>query len=432
MNSSRQQLQLLQNELDELRSDNGYKAMAASKPKAQAPAFTGSKRIEQFIGLKLMHVAGIVVLVTGISIGVKYAIDKQMIAEGMRILLAYAAGIMLFVFSVQLKRKYRLFSAILFSGSMASVYFTTYAAAVYYHFIPTVVAFVFMCALTVYTAVMSVQYDRKEIAIIGMVGAYGIPFLVSANAERVVYFFTYILLINAGVLLLSFKKQWKLMTQTAMILTWILFIGWGITRNDHSQQPAGIAFMILYFLIFLASAVGFRPRSNSTLPTSDTSLLLLNNIALYVAALAVFGIEGYFSILSPVTGCLFLLTALLAFTSWKLFPQSIILQRTLTWQSIIYLLMFIAFEWDGLTVTFLWITISVLLFAWGVWLSRSWARLASALLMAVTLLKLLLFDSERFSTLQKIGSYIVIGILLLLFSFYYQKPGLPDKQESGK
>jgi uncharacterized membrane protein len=92
--------------------------------------------------------------------------------------------------------------------------------------------------------------------------------------------------------------------------------------------------------------------------------------------------------------------------------------------------MFVAFEWDGLTVTLMWVGIAVVLFAAGIWLSLSWARLASALLMAVTLLKLLLFDSERFSTIQKIGSYIIIGILLLVFSFYYQKSKLSDNGES--
>ena len=88
--------------------------------------------LENFIGLRLIHLVGIVILVIGLSIGVKYAIDKDLISEGMRIVLAYAAGVVLYGLSVWLKRNYRSFSAILFSGAMASVYFTTYAAFVYY------------------------------------------------------------------------------------------------------------------------------------------------------------------------------------------------------------------------------------------------------------------------------------------------------------
>lgn len=52
--------------------------------------------MENFIGLRLIHVIGIVVLVIGLSIGVKYAIDRNLISEVMRIALANAAGLVLY------------------------------------------------------------------------------------------------------------------------------------------------------------------------------------------------------------------------------------------------------------------------------------------------------------------------------------------------
>jgi uncharacterized membrane protein len=42
-------------------------------------------------------------------------------------------------------------------------------------------------------------------------------------------------------------------------------------------------------------------------------------------------------------------------------------------------------------------------------------------LMGVTLLKLLVLDSLTFSTIQKVVAYLVLGVLLLLVSFFYQK-----------
>src|SRR5688572_14544558 len=79
--------------------------------------------LENFIGLRLIHFIGIVVLVIGLSIGVKYAIDRDLISEGLRIALAYAAGFILYGFSLRLRKVYNVFSAILFSGAMASLYF---------------------------------------------------------------------------------------------------------------------------------------------------------------------------------------------------------------------------------------------------------------------------------------------------------------------
>ena len=98
VNSSLHQLRILQAELDDLlrvtaREKNENPVVLQNKNVQTHPSSSIPEplSIENFIGLKLMHLAGIVVLVTGISIGVKYAIDKELISEGIRILLAYGA-----------------------------------------------------------------------------------------------------------------------------------------------------------------------------------------------------------------------------------------------------------------------------------------------------------------------------------------------------
>jgi uncharacterized membrane protein len=437
INSSMHALRALQNELALLRRHINPATGEKHIPQNQgtvSPASSYANNplgLENFIGLKVMHLIGIVVLVTGISIGVKYAIDRQLISESMRILLAYAAGVLLFGLSIRLKKKYQLFSAILFSGSMASVYFTTYAAFVYYQFFPMIIAFVIMVALTVYTAIKAIAYDRKEIAIIGMIGAYAIPFLISSNSERVDLFFSYILLINIGVVFLSYRKGWKLMDYLALLITWMLFIGWGLFTYKSSQQGIAIVFMLLFFLLFLINALIFRMRSHSQLSPGEIQHVLINNSALYIAAIIVFSSNPMNAALATTTGCIFLLITALALLSWKILPAEIVLQRLLTWQSLVLLLLFILFQWDGLIVTLLWVVVSIILFVGGIMAQKSWARLASVLLIGITLIKLLVFDSERFSTIQKIGCYIVIGVLLLLFSFYYQKLGITNKKENS-
>src|SRR6476469_5731851 len=144
----------------------------------KTPRQSRGKTTENFIGLKLIHFIGIIVLVIGLSIGVKYAIDKNLISPAMRVALAYSAGIVLFIVSMQLKSKYKGFSAMLFSGGMASLYFTTYGAYVYYQLFPFAITFAIMILLTVYTVYQAIKYDRQEIALLGLVGAYGIPFLI--------------------------------------------------------------------------------------------------------------------------------------------------------------------------------------------------------------------------------------------------------------
>jgi len=378
-------------------------------------------RFENFIGLRVIHFVGIVLLVIGLSIGVKYVIDRQLISESMRISLAYAAGIILYVLSWRLKKNYQLFSAILFSGAMASLYFTTYAAFVYYGFFSFAVTFLIMVVLTVYTAFESIRYDRQEIAVLGMVGAYGIPFLISANNGRVDLFFSYIIFINAGIVFLSFKKKWKVMDWLALSTSWILFISWGILKYQAKDFWMGFILMAIFYLVFTINALAHRLVRSVPLTIGNVQQVIANNIALYVSSLVVFGYGNFGAHLAPTTACVAVWVIWFALFSYLLLKTENILQQSLAIQAVVLITMFIGFYWSGFFVTMLWVAYSIVLFGWGIIAHRSWPRLVAILMMIVTLGKLVIFDSSKFTPIQKITAYLLIGALLLVLSFFYQK-----------
>lgn len=249
--SQYERLLQLQQRISQLSNSN----MPASPGAAKA---YGSKKfsLENFIGLRLIHFIGIIVLIIGLSIGVKYAIDRDLISETMRIALAYGAGIVLYILSVRLKEKYILFSAILLSGGMASLYFITNAAHVYYNMFPFSLAFVIMALFTFYTVYEAIRYNRQEIALLGLIGAYAIPFLISKNADRADLFFLYIALINVGVIFLAIKNVWKNIGRTAQTVTWIIFIGWCSTPGRERFFGVALAFMTFFSCCF--SSLFFR------------------------------------------------------------------------------------------------------------------------------------------------------------------------------
>lgn len=379
--------------------------------------------LENFIGLRLINFIGIIVLVIGLSIGVKYAIDRDLISEGMRITLAYLAGITLYVLSLLLKKKYSLFSAILFSGGMASLYFTTYASYVYYNMFSFALAFVIMVVLTIYTVYEAIRYNRQEIALLGLVGAYGIPFLISKNADRADLFFLYISLINLGVIYLSVKKIWKTVGIVAQTITWILFIGWAATRHDPKLMFIAASFMIFFFLLFLLAVLSYKLFQKRSLQINDAYQLLMNNVALYIAALFQFGFaekanNSNLAIITLVISAVVAVQTLLFYQYWK---EEIFSTRILSSLALTLFVLFIAFNWDGFTVTFLWLLTAVIVFTWGFRMRSVRARMAGIILIGVTLGKLLALDSLTFTTVQKVIAYLVLGVLLLVVSFFYQK-----------
>jgi uncharacterized membrane protein len=213
-----------------LKPESGYssfsekeKAYYASQKKKKSYRST---EIEKFIGENLINKIGIIITIIGVAIGAKYAIDHKLISPSSRILLGYLVGIILFGFAIRLKKNYKNFSAVLMSGAMAIIYFITYAAFSFYALMPQYLAFGLMVMITICTAYAAIKYDRQVIAMIGMVGAYGIPFLLSEGPGNMVVLFTYISIINLGIMVLAFKKYWKPIYYISFVLSWLIYFVW--------------------------------------------------------------------------------------------------------------------------------------------------------------------------------------------------------------
>ena len=119
---------------------------------------------------------------------------------------AYIAGGILLLLALKLKAKYKAFSAVLLSGAMASLYFTTFAAYSLYDMFPQLVAFGIMVLFTAFTVYAATVYALEVIGVVGLVGAYAVPMLLSDGSGKILIMFSYMLIINIGILVLSFKK----------------------------------------------------------------------------------------------------------------------------------------------------------------------------------------------------------------------------------
>ena len=86
---------------------------------------------EKFIGENLFGKIGILILVIGMGLFVKYAIDKDWINEVFRTVLGFVIGGGLLLISQKLKKTYRAFSSLLAGGAFAIFYVTVSMA---YHY----------------------------------------------------------------------------------------------------------------------------------------------------------------------------------------------------------------------------------------------------------------------------------------------------------
>jgi hypothetical protein len=333
-----------------------------SKPKVKTP-------LEEFIGTNLLNKIGIAVLVIGLGIGAKYAIDHDMINELTRSILGYFSGLVLIGLAIRLKARYAPFSAVLLSGGMAVLYFMTYVTYDSYQLIPQTFAFILMVIFTGFTVFASLQYNMRVIAIIGLVGAYAVPFLLSDGSGRVGILFSYMVIINSGILVLSFRKAWKVLYYTAFGLTWLIYAAWFMDRysaDDHLWLSIG--FSTIFFITFYTSFLSYKLLQQETLKVWDVVLLLLNSFLYYGF--------GYAAIAQHEQGELFLglftvFNAVLHFIACYLIYKRQDATRDTFYlvagMVLVFLTLAVPVQLDGHWVTIIWAAEGVLLF----WIGRT-------------------------------------------------------------
>jgi uncharacterized membrane protein len=360
LEQSQAQLFQLKEKINSINAGNSLNEKTTHKSEPKVTASSGTKEhsylnehsaLENFIGLKIINLVGIIVLLIGISIGVKYVIDKNLITPFARIILAYAAGAGLFILSLILKKNYEGFSAILFSGAMASAYFTTYGAFTYYNLFSQTLCFIIMAVIAVYTAVQSLAYNRQEIAVPGMVGAYAIPLLISSNHENYVLLFSYILVMNLGILFISFKRSWKALNMLALIITWSFFNGWLFIKYDNADKFYALLFMGIYYVLFLLSALVFSKTKKLRLSNQQLLHILINNFALYISLISIFNKLSSNANAAAVTGVCSILFLILAVAGNSFFHEEKILNRMHYAEALVLSIIFVSIKWGGLTIT---------------------------------------------------------------------------------
>jgi len=243
---------------------------------------------ESFIGTKVISIVGILLIMLGVGYGAKYAIDNNLISPTVWIIAVYILGTLLLLTALKLKSKYDNFSAVLLSGAMAIYYFTTYFAFAQYDLIAREVAFGMMLIFTVFTVIAALRYDNQIIAHIGFVGAYAVPFLVRGNNENVVALFSFMAIINVGILAVAIKKYWQSLLYSAFFLTWLIFAKWFLSTYNHSVDlNTAISFVSIFFIIFYATILAYKLLHAKAFDGGDISLIILNAFFAYSFGLAI-------------------------------------------------------------------------------------------------------------------------------------------------
>ena len=367
--------------------------------------------LEKFIGENLANKIGIAVLVLGISFFVKYAIDQNWIKEAGRVIIGLVAGAILIGIAHRIRNTYRSFSSVLVGGGLTVFYFTIAFAFHQYHLISQTAAFIIMIVITAFAVVLSLYYDRLELAILATIGGFITPFLVSTGQANHVALFTYLCILNSGMMVLSWFKRWPSINIIALFFTTIIYSSWLIRAFWLDPQHAfpykdAMLFGSLFYLQFIAMNIVNNIRQKRSFNAFDFLVVLSVNFLFYLAGMFIlpyWNDGNYKGLFTALLGIFNLLLAL-GFRQKKTIDPNFL--SLLTGLALSFISLTAPVQFKGNHITLFWAAETIVLF----WLFQKTRnvqlKIASLIVMVAMLISL------AFTWLQVYGGLLVVPIII--------------------
>ena len=223
-----------------------------------------------------------VLIIFAAAFFLKYAFENQWIGERGRVMIGLLAGLG-FVWSgwKQHRSGGRYLSLVLTGGGIVLIYLSGYASFGFYRLVDQAAAFGFLVVVVVLAHFLATRFNSPAIAFMGQVGGFLVPVLLSTGRDQHIVLFTYIAVLNLGVVVVSLQRGWRWVGTCSYVLTHLMFWTWYEAYYHPEKRAAVLIFHVAVFLLYLLAelAPAFRRRKSS----SEEWVLLLANPFVFFA-----------------------------------------------------------------------------------------------------------------------------------------------------
>jgi uncharacterized membrane protein len=207
---------------------------------------------EILIGGKFLNRIGALALIIGMAFFLKYAFDKNWITEWMRVIIGVGVGAVMLLGGARFHRKgLPVFAQGLVAAGIAILYLSVYATFNFYHLVSQPVAFVLMAAVTVLTFTQAFYYDALAVSFLGWLGGFLTPFLLSTGEARPVGLFSYIAMLDIGLIaILIIRKKWQVLAPFSLLATYFIYYLWYASSAGDGDGAVAVVFLGVFWLLF--------------------------------------------------------------------------------------------------------------------------------------------------------------------------------------
>ncbi len=228
---------------------------------------------------RLLGKLGIISLVIGFSFFLTVIV--QAMGPVGKIMVGVILGVALLILGQYFRNKYPIYSDLIFAGGIGIFYLTIYSAYALYQLVGQPFALVLMSLVTILAVTLSIIGGTMHLATLGVVGGFLTPFLFGMGQSSMVGLFSYILILDIGILAVSVFRKWDQLNYLGFMGTIFAFVSWYSSHYAPEKFGETFLFLTLFFLVYLISTVIHNIYNNKLSTGSDTALVTINALAYF-------------------------------------------------------------------------------------------------------------------------------------------------------
>jgi uncharacterized membrane protein len=205
-----------------------------------------------FFGGNTIVKAGIGILFIGLAFLAKFASEHVQVPIEWRLAGIGAAAIALLVIGWRLRIQRAGYAQVLQGGAVAVLYLTLFVAFRFYGVLAVTPVFVLMVAVAALAAALAVLQDARALAVIGALGGFAAPLLISTGSGNHIALFGYYLVLDLGIALVAWRRTWRSLNLIGFLGTFVVATAWGVLKYQSENYATSQGFLIAFFLLFVA------------------------------------------------------------------------------------------------------------------------------------------------------------------------------------
>lgn len=248
-------------------------------PSARAGALSASD-FEKRAGQRWTTWIGVLVIAIGVGLFIKYAIDHNLLSPITRLILGQLVA-MVFLIAGEAARRYRylpLAQGLLAAGLLSSQA-SIFAAYRFHEVLSQSATFTALSLVVGVGLLLAVAFDFQAIAILSLIGGMLNPALVSSSEGSRDALFSYVFLLDVGVLVILYRRRWDWLDAVAMFATWAWYGTWMGTTTLTGQREGALYWLLAFDLVFLAIPLMTILRWSEPAHTNRLTVAVVHSLA---------------------------------------------------------------------------------------------------------------------------------------------------------